>query len=75
MQGKNPKGLIARLVAQGGHEHIVGMEAWRRGLTSKVGVRAQQAQHALAAQRNCRVLDVDASCAAAAPHLQMMHTY
>ena len=75
MQGKKPKGLIACLVAQGGHEHIVGMEARRRGLTCKVGVRAHQALHALAAQRNRRGLDVDANCAAAAPHLQMMHTY
>lgn len=72
---KKPKGLIAYLVAQGGHEHIVGVEAWRRGLTCKVGVRAHQALHALTAQRNRRGLDVDANCAAAAPHLQMMHTY
>ena len=49
MQEKKPEGLIACLVAQRGHEHIVGMEAWQRGLMRKVRVRANQALHALAA--------------------------
>ena len=49
MQEKKPKGLVACLVAQRGHEHIVGMEARQRGLTRKVGVRAHQALRALAA--------------------------
>ena len=38
--GKGARGSDCCLVAQRGHEHIVGMEAWQRGLTRKVGVRA-----------------------------------